>query len=66
MLYRIFYNKIKSKKEYCFILLTFFVHQFAIAQDIHFSQFYNSPLTANPANRCLYLIEQVVHLAIFK
>jgi type IX secretion system PorP/SprF family membrane protein len=50
MLYRIFYNKIKSKKEYCFILLTFFVHQFAIAQDIHFSQFYNSPLTANPAN----------------
>ena len=33
-----------------FFTIVFFVHQNLCAQDLHFSQFYNSPLTTNPAN----------------
>ncbi len=47
-------NSINNKKRFLKIILfhffTFFAFQITNAQDIHFSQFYNSPLTANPAN----------------
>lgn len=33
-----------------FLITIVFVHQNLCAQDLHFSQFYNSPLTTNPAN----------------
>ena len=33
-----------------FFTTVFLVHQKLCAQDLHFSQFYNSPLTTNPAN----------------
>jgi type IX secretion system PorP/SprF family membrane protein len=47
----------KSQKRFCFISsTTFFTFYFLLftfssfAQDLHFSQFYNSPLSTNPAN----------------
>ena len=32
------------------LLLSIFLFQFSSAQDLHFSQWFNSPLTTNPAN----------------
>lgn len=44
-------HKIELKQSFviCLILLFSFMRQ-AVSQDLHFSQFFNSPLTTNPAN----------------
>jgi type IX secretion system PorP/SprF family membrane protein len=41
---------LKSIRKILFVNLSFFVSIISYAQDLHFSQFYNSPLTTNPAN----------------
>lgn len=41
---------IKFLKIFAIIIATFFVMQEVIAQDLHFSQFFNNPLLTNPAN----------------
>jgi type IX secretion system PorP/SprF family membrane protein len=40
----------KLLKIFAIIIVTFFVMQEVIAQDLHFSQFFNNPLLTNPAN----------------
>ncbi len=40
----------KKRKIYCLTLLMFVCISSLHAQDLHFSQFFNSPLTTNPAN----------------
>src|SRR5450631_562269 len=41
---------VKLLKIFAIIMVTFFVMQEVIAQDLHFSQFFNNPLLTNPAN----------------
>jgi type IX secretion system PorP/SprF family membrane protein len=43
-------NKSDLKKILWMHIFIFSMVHFSISQDLHFSQFYNSPLTANPAN----------------
>src|SRR5687768_10573347 len=41
---------IKSKTILFFVACNLVLFSFSFAQDLHFSQFFNSPLTTNPAN----------------
>jgi type IX secretion system PorP/SprF family membrane protein len=37
-------------KQFVAIFISFFIIQYTYSQDLHFSQWFNSPLTTNPAN----------------
>ncbi len=41
---------IHCTKRYIVTVLSLFIFQYSFSQDLHFSQWFNSPLTTNPAN----------------
>jgi type IX secretion system PorP/SprF family membrane protein len=47
--YRLYNNVMKTSRTYKFILFLLFSAQFACAQDLHFSQFFEAPLLRNPS-----------------
>ncbi len=48
-------------KKYILSIITGFVVLQGSAQDLHFSQFFNSPLTTNPANTGLSTWNELPH-----
>jgi len=47
---KIFIKEMFPGKHFVFIFMLLAAGQFCIGQDLHFSQWFNSPLTTNPAN----------------